>query len=136
MGFISDIRFPISDGVVVTALRAGLSVEWAALVQPKLPTDKVRRMVTVRNDSGPQDGRSSRRRYGVNVWADSSVDAENMALDAMSVCRLIADGTPITATDSFSGPFEIPDDPAYVVGDKNLTHYYFTFRASVKGSKP
>lgn len=136
MGFIRDIRFPITDGLIVTALRAGLTTEWAATVQPKLPDTKVRRMVTVRNDSGPQDGRSSRQRFGVNLWADSAVDALNMALDAMSLCRLLADGTPITATDSFAGPFEIEDDPAYVVGNKNLTHYYFTFRASSKGSKP
>lgn len=135
--FIRDIRFPISDGVIVTALRVGLAVKWAAglFAGTKLPDTKTRRMAIVRNDSGPQDGSSSRRRYGVNIWADSSVDAENMALDAMSICRLLPGGI-ITATDSFSGPFEISDDPQYSVGGKNLTHFYFTFRASVKGSKP
>ena len=136
--FIRPVRFPISDGAIVTALRTGLTAKWSSglTVSPKLPPTKTRRMVTVRNDSGPQEGVTSRRRYGVNVWADTSVDAENMALDAMSVLQTLPTGTPIVATDSFSGPFEVDDDPPYVVASKNLTHYYFAFRASVKGSSP
>jgi hypothetical protein len=132
-------RFPITDGVIVSALRVGLTAKWGATgltVQPKLPaaTLRTRRMVTVRNDSGPQDGASSRRRYGVNVWADSSADAENIALDAMAILRLIPGGKPITATDGFSGPFEVDDDPQMTVATKNLTHFYFVFTASVKAS--
>lgn len=135
--FVSDIRFPISDGVIVAALKAGLAVKWGAGLSggTKLPGTKTRRMFTVRDDSGPQEGRLSRRRQGVNIWADSPVDALNMALDAMSICRLLPGGI-ITATDSFSGPVEISEDTPYVVGGKDLTHYFFAFRASVKGSKP
>lgn len=133
---IYDVRFPISDGLIVAALRTALTPDWVGLaVSPKLPDTKARRMVTVRNDSGPSLGRVSRRRYGVNVWADSSVDAENLALDAMSVCGRLADGLLVCSVDSFTGPFEVDDDPQMTVGAKNLTHFYFAFRASVKGNE-
>lgn len=128
------IRFPISDGIVVAGLRAILS-GWSPIsVTGKLPATKVRRMVTVRNDSGPQDGVQSRRRYGVNVWADSPVEAENIALDAMAGLRILPDGAPITRTSNFTGPFEIDDEVPMSVGGKTLTHFYFTLQVSVRGS--
>lgn len=136
--FISDVEFPISDGVVVAALRAGLIAKgWGSglTVARKLPDTKTRRMVTVRNDSGPQDEGVSRRRYGFNFWADDSSDAENMALDGMSVLRLLPGGI-VAATDGFSGPFEVEDDPQYVVAGKNLFHQYATCRVSIRGNKP
>lgn len=139
MGFIADIRFPISDGVIVTALRDGLTAKgWGAGLSggTKLPSTVTARMFTVRDDSGPQSGRVSARRQGVNLWADTAVDALNMALDGMSICRLLADGSPIVSVGNFTGPYEIPDDPEYVVSSKSLTHYYFTFVAAVKGSAP
>lgn len=133
---IADVRFPISDGVLVTGLRSGLSGKWGPLtVGTQLPATKTRRMVTVRDDSGPQENSVSRRRQGVNVWADSLVDAQNLALDAMAVCRLLPGGV-IAATTTFSGPYEIEDDPQLTVGNKNLFHYYFVFTAHVKGNRP
>lgn len=96
-----------------------------------------RRVVTLRNDSGPQEGVQSFRRLGVNVWADNSLDAERITIDAMRLCRLLprnVDG--ITSADSFSGPFEIEDDPQYTVATKDLFHFYFAFRVGVKGSDP
>lgn len=140
MGFMRrDIEFPISDGILHAALRVGLIEKgWGTglTVQPKLPATKTRRMVTGRNDSGPQEGRISFRRYGFNWWADDPVEAQNMALDGMSVLRLLADGDPIAAVDQFAGPFEIDDDSPYEVGSKVLTHFYSTCRVAVKGSTP
>lgn len=135
--FRAAIRFPITDGAIVSVLRAGLVARWGSsglVVQGKLPDAKVRRMVTVRNDSGPQEERISRRRYGVNVWADDPVDAENMALDVLAILQTMATGFPIVSADSFSGPFEVSDDPQMTVANKNLTHFYCAFRASVKAS--
>jgi hypothetical protein len=131
--------FPVTDGILVSGLRAGLaaaalSYSSGVYVARKLPDARTARMVTVRNDSGPEDATQSRRRYGFNVWADDSVDAEKLALLAMAVLRKLPDGQPITAVDSLSGPFEIEDDPQQVVGGKNLTHFYFTARVSVRGS--
>lgn len=137
--FIRPIRFPLGDGVIVAALKSALHTKWGATgftVTPKLPAVNTRRMVTVRDDSGPQDGRNARRRYGINVWADSAEDAKNIALDVLSIAHVLPDGLTVTATDSFTGPYEIEDDPAYVVDGKQLIHYYCAFRASIKGSTP
>lgn len=136
---IYAMRFPITDGLVVAGLKAGLTAWSPVTVRGKLPAGNAadpftRRMVTVRNDSGPQESVLSRRRYGINVWADSSTDAENIAHDAMAVLRQLPTGQPITTTDQFSGPYEIPEDVPLVVGSKNLTHYYFAFRLSVRAT--
>jgi hypothetical protein len=130
---VVDVIFPSVVGVVVRGLRAGLP---GVLVQPKLPAVKTARMVTIRDDSGPDDGTQSRRRIGVNVWADSPSGAEDLALLAMAVLRKLPDGKPVTAVDQLSGPFEIFDEgtDVYTVSGKTLIHYYFTGRVSVRGT--
>jgi len=128
------VRFPISDGEVVVHLRSALT-SWSGLsVRGKLPTTMPKRMITVRNDSGPQELSRASRRYGINVWADSSVDAENMALDAMEALTGLPNGSPFLSVGSFTGPFEVNDDPAYTFGTKSMTHFYFAFQGTVKGS--
>ena len=132
------VIFPPTTGTLCAVLRTALAASASSFasgvtVAPELPDTKTARMVTVRDDSGPDDGVQTRRRYGVNVWA-ARADAELLALTCMAVLRSCADGQPITATDSFSGPYSIPDDPAYVVGGANLVHFFFTFRVSVRGS--
>lgn len=138
MAHLRSQRFPISDGIIVASLKAGLTTIWGATgltVQQKLPATKTRRMVTLRDDSGTAVGRTQPRRQGVNVWADSAADAINVALDAIHICQTtLPTGTVISATDQFAGPYEIDDDPQYTVGGKNLTHYYFTFVATVKAA--
>jgi hypothetical protein len=91
-----------------------------------------RRLVTIRNDSGPAEDVRSLRRYGINVWADDSLEAEKIALDAMKACR--ARMGPVVHADEFTGPYEVSDDPAYTVAGKTLTHFYFAFRATVRGN--
>lgn len=134
--FIVDVEHSITDGAIVTALRNALTVWTDLTVQRKLPATHTRRMITVRNDSGPVEGSISRRRYGINVWADTSADAENLALNSMTALRLIPGTSGIVATDQFSGPYEIEDEPAFSVAGKILTHFYFTFRVSVRGTQP
>lgn len=134
-----DIIFPSTIGKVVSVLKAGFVASGGTFAtgvttQPKLPKAKTSRMVTVADNSGPDDQTQSRRRYGVNVWAEDAVAAESLALLAMAILRKCPDGKPITATDSFSGPFEVFDDPPFAVGNTNLVHYFFTLRLSAKGS--
>lgn len=131
--------FPSTTGTVVLAFRTGLTASGlpyatGVTVQPELPAAKTIRMVTVRDDSGPDDGAQTRRRQGVNVWAEDSVTAENLALLLMAIARNMPNGQPITATDQFSGPFRIDDETPVVVASKPLEHYYFTFRLSARGS--
>lgn len=130
-------RFPISDGTIVTTLRDGLTTWTGLTVGTDVPEVKTRRMVTVRDDSGLATGRVQPRRQGINVWADSDVDALNIALDAMHICESdLPTGGIVAAAGQFTGPFRIPEDTPYtaeVAGEtKPLTHYYFTFVATVK----
>jgi len=143
--FIRDQEFPPSTGTLVTAGIAGLLAKgWSSTgltVRGKKPAGTTadpltRRMVAIRDDSGPIVGRVSRRRQGVRVWADSSVDAENICHDLMAVFGAMADGNPIARTHSFTGPFDVTDDVPLIVASKPLTEFYFTFIADVKGSKP
>lgn len=134
-----NIIYPPTTGKLCAVLRTALTASPLAYasgvtVAPELPATKTARMVTIRDDSGPDDGVQTRRRQGVNVWASTAGDAENLALLCMAVFRKCADGAPITATDSFSGPFSIADDPKYVVGTKELTHFFFTMRVSARGT--
>lgn len=136
---VRNLIFPPVTGRVCEILRTGLtgSAELYAAdvtVQPNLPDTKTARMVTVRDDSGPDDGVQSRRRYGFNVWAVSAIEAEKLALLCMAILRNAADGAPITLVDLLSGPYEIEDVPQLTVGSKNLSHYFFTGRISVRGS--
>jgi len=136
---VRNIIFPPTTGKLCAVLRAGLTAaavpySSGVTVLPELPATKTARMVTVRDDSGPDDGVQSRRRYGFNVWADSSVDAENLALLCMAILRNAADGKPITLVDQLSGPYKVPTDAPYAVNGKSLTNYFFTCRVSVRGS--
>lgn len=131
-----DQSWPSTDGGMVDLLRAELTA-WSdgLTVGRKRPQTMTRRVITVRNDGGPSAGKLSLRRYGVNVWADNDLTnnsgdpakkAEELALKCMSIL------SPVVDPDSFTGPFEVEDDPAYVVNGKQLGHYYFTFGLSVR----
>lgn len=137
---VSDIIFPISDGLILARWRARLETNWSDGLRIDSQKDGeplARRLVTLRNDSGPQSTSMSQRRYGGNVWADDPVDAEKIALELMNESRLLPRTVGvIKRVDSFNGPFEILDDPQVTAGGALLSHYYFTFRAFVKGSKP
>ena len=133
-----NIIFPPTTGKLCAILRTALTASASSFasgvtVGPELPATHTARMVTVRDDSGPDDGVQTRRRYGINVWA-AQADAELLALTCMAVLRSCPDGQPITATDSFSGPYQVADDPKYVVGSTELVHMFFTLRVSARGS--
>ncbi len=141
--WIREQRFPISDGLIVTALRAGLAATWGTAssltVAQKIPAVKTRRIVTVRDDSGLAVGRIQPRRQGINVWADSAEDAAELALDAMQICQSdLPTGPEIVSANQFTGPFEIDEDVPFTVevsgATKSLTHYYFTFVCTVKAA--
>ena len=129
---VLDVLFPVADGAVVSRIRSELTAWSGLVVQRQRPTVMPKRLVTVRNDGGPVEDVRSLRRYGVNVWADDPLDAEKIALAAMRACR--ARMGPVVHTDQFSGPYEIPDDPAFTFAGKTLSHFYFTFRAVVRGT--
>ncbi len=117
-----DITFPSSLGTVVRAVRASLTDFPGVVVHPKLPDDKVRLMVTVRDDGGTPRNGVSRRRHGFNVWADSPVEAEQLAIAVADACR--SDLAALEVTD----PIEVSDstDDVLTVGGETLTHYFLS----------
>lgn len=134
--------FPIVTGRVVAGLSDGLvgrpePYTDNVLVQPKLPvaSQRRKRMVTVRDDSGPDDGALKRHRFGFNVWAESSVNAEKLALMCMAIVRTLPDGQPITSVTDLSGPFEVLDDSTDILSVDGVTlhHFYFSGVVSVRG---
>lgn len=146
---ITRVRFPMLTGALVSGTKAALSsasdiYASGVTVAARRPVNLPSRLVVFRDDSGPDDGVQSRRRFGVNVWAATrdvgtdvvSTDAENLALLVMSILRGLPDGDPITAIDQLSGPFEVFDEPVATSGNKNLNHWYFTGRATVRGFNP
>lgn len=131
--FIADIRFPITTGTIITHLQEGLA-SWTGLsVLPKRPDPMPKRLIVIRDDGGTEVGYRNLNRYGGNVWADFSVDAENLARDAMRELRTLPGVGRFKAISQQFGPVEIEDDPAYTFQTKSLSHYYFTFAATVKG---
>lgn len=117
-----DITFPSSLGTVVRAVRASLTGFPGVAVHPKLPDDKVRLMVTVRDDGGTPRNGVSRRRHGFNVWADSPVEAEELAIAVADACR--SELAALEVTD----PIEVSDstDDVLTVAGKTLTHYFLS----------
>jgi hypothetical protein len=137
---VRRILFPITTGRIVSGLATGLlaraeSYTDNVLVQPKLPATKQLRMVTVRDDGGPQDDTVQRHGYGFNVWAESSVIAEKIARMCMGLLPTLADGAPIVRVSNLSGPFEIVDEATdrAVVGTTTLSHYYFSAQVASRG---
>jgi hypothetical protein len=136
---VKGVIFPSTVGAIVNALSvalAGSDLDYSKniVIQPELPDAKSGRMITVRDDSGSDDGTQTRRRAGVNVWAEDAPTAELLALLSMAILRNSADGKPITSTDSFSGPAKVYDSPPYEVGGRPLAHYFFSFRLTARGS--
>lgn len=127
------MEYPITTGLIATFLRTELAAWSSLIVAPKRPATMPRRFLSIRDDGGTQAGARIRNGYGVNVWADSRVDAEAIARDAMAALRSLPGTGPFKSTASFFGPVEIEDDPAFTFGGAPMTHFYFTFAAVVKG---
>ena len=91
------------------------------------------RFISIRDDSGPETGGVKVNRFGVNVWASSDVDASNLARDAMASSKRLPGVWRFKATSQHFGPIPIDDDPPIAYGDGAMSHYYFSFAATVKG---
>jgi len=127
----SDITYPSTIGRVVTATRAFLTTRsWTDVtVQPKLPDVKTARMVTVRDDGGSDRDGVERRRHSLNVWADTPVDAENLARDVAAGARSVLKATNISILE-----VEDDTDTALTVDGKQLTHYLVAFTLAVRAT--
>jgi len=137
------ILFPIVTGAIVGGLSGALEARSElytddVLVRPRLPekNHRVQRMVTVRDDGGPQNGTVQRHGFGFNVWAENGVNAERLARMCMGILPTLADGAPIVRVSDMTGPFEVVDestDKLTVDGD-TLHHYYFACQVTSRGT--
>ncbi len=130
---IPIVRFPIATGQLAAHFRTELA-SWADLqIAPKRPEVMPRRFISIRDDSGPETGGMKVNRFGVNIWADSDVDASNIARDVMASSKRLPGVWRFKSTSQHFGPIEIDDDPKVTFGDKLLSHYYCSFAAAIKG---
>lgn len=105
-----------------TALRsalAGRSESYASnvYVGDKLPTDgsnrpiRKDRMVIVRRDGGPRlDTVREAARLGINVWATSDRDVNDLTRLVRALLWASPNGSPVVRVDDGSGPVTIPDE--------------------------
>jgi hypothetical protein len=128
------VSFPISTGTIAVFLRTELASWTSLVVAPKRPATMPKRFLSIRDDGGTQRGMHMVNRYGVNVWADAPVDGEQIARDAMTALRSLPGTGSFKSTGTYFGPTEIEDDPAFSFGGKPMSHYYFSFAATIKGS--
>lgn len=130
---IPVVRFPIATGQLATHFRSELA-SWAGLdIGPKRPEQMPRRFMAIRDDSGPESGVMKVNRFGVNIWADSDVDASNIARDAMAASKRLPGVWRFKSTSQHFGPIEIDDDPKVTFNGELMSHYYFSFAAAIKG---
>lgn len=127
-----DITYPSSLGTVVSGVRSyltGVAIT-GVTTQPKLPDVKTARMVTVRDDGGTGRNGVMGRRHGFNIWADTPVTAENIAIAVADCCRASFAALEVTS------PLEVTDedDDVMVVGGKQLTHYFVSAVLRVRAS--
>lgn len=136
------VRYPIVTGTLVSKMKDALEADSSQVtsgvkVSGKLPkaSDRSVRMVTFRDDSGSSQVLAVRR-FGVNVYAATSVDAEKLALVCMSAMSQFADGNPITSVSGFFGATEVEQDETdpLIVDGKTLSHFYFNCTVTVRGS--
>jgi hypothetical protein len=126
-------RYPVLTGVMLTEYRA-LLAGWSGLsCLPKRPKEMPKRLLTLRDDSGPDTLGMATRSYGVNVWADTAQDAANLAADALAATLTLPGAVAgVKAIREPVGPYEVDDDPAFTFNGSPLFHYYFSFDARVK----
>jgi hypothetical protein len=130
-----NVSFPVTTGTIATFLRTSLASWTSLIIAPKRPATMPKRFLSIRDDGGTQTGLHMVNRYGVNVWADSAVDAEKIARDAMADLRSLPGTGSFKSTGTYFGPIEVEDDPAYTFGTVTMSHFYFSFAAVLKGTQ-
>jgi hypothetical protein len=132
------VLFDDVELVVTSALRTALTARAetytdGVYVSISSPTDPATgepetpaRMVTIRRDGGPRlDPVRDEARIGVNVWAATEQDCNDLARMVAALLWAMPDGDPIIRVDQTSGPSVIADD---------RPHRYLTFDVLMRGT--
>lgn len=123
--------FPDIEHVLTARIRTALEArneEYAAgvRVSNKVPSPRPARLVTVRRDGGTATGLRDQPRVGINVWAESDADANDLTALVRAIIRGLPNGNPITAVASLGGPASVPDE-------SGAQRRYFTAELHTRG---
>ena len=109
--------FPDIELVLTQRIRAALNARSEVYAQSvhvstSVPNPRKDRMVTVRRDGGTISAVSDRPRVGINVWAPTEQQANDLARLVVAILRSLPNGAPILAVPSISGPSPVADESA------------------------
>lgn len=111
-----QVVFPDTELLLTGLLRQALAARpepYAAdvYVGNTVPNPRRSRMVTIRRDGGiVTEGLLDAAQVGVNVWAETDQDANDLARLVRALLWASPDGKPITRVEDISGPVSIADD--------------------------
>lgn len=132
--FNPPATFSPVEGHLLGHWRSALA-SWAPIsVTRKRPPTMPKRLLTLRDDSGPHRQGTALLDQGVNVWADDPVDAKSICFDAIAALRDISGVGNLVTTSDVVGPREVDDEPAFTYQGMPLHHYYFSFAVLVRAS--
>jgi len=126
------VVFPDVELVLTGLLRDALATRgepYAAdvYVGTTTPNPRRPRMVTIRRDGGTSiEGLLEAAQVGVNVWADSEQNVNDLARLVRALLWAAPNGKPICRVDDVSGPIAIADDSGQPLR-------YLTFEITVRG---
>jgi hypothetical protein len=119
-------EFPSVEKVVIDRLKATLPTYGYPSMSVVNARTKTTPQVWVRRDGGPVlDQVREAARVGVNVFAATTLDADNLARTVSALLRGAADGDPILRVVQTMGPSPIAD---------SVPRIYMTFEITVRGS--
>lgn len=110
------VVFPDTELVLTGLLRDALAARpepYAAdvYVGTKVPNPRRPRMVTIRRDGGlVVDGLLDEARVGINVWADTEQDANDLTRLVSALLWASSDGKPICRVEPISGSIAVADE--------------------------
>jgi len=113
MTLIAPVAYPIAEMVFPAALRSALAGRPEAYAQSvyvgkNVPNPRRDRMVTFRRDGGPSSEWTDHPRLGVNVWATTDADADNLARLVAALLPTLV-GPQVDSVTVLSGPTDVTD---------------------------
>lgn len=126
------VVFPDTELTLTELLRELLSSRaepYAAdvYVGTTVPNPRRPRMITIRRDGGaPVEGLLEAVQVGVNIWADTEQNVNDLARLVSALLWAAPDGKPVCRVDVVSGPIAIADDSGQPLR-------YLTFEITLRG---
>jgi hypothetical protein len=113
MTLIEPVAYPIVEMVFPAALRSALALRSepyasGVTVGKKVPPTMPARLVTFRRDGGPASEWTDHPRLGINVWAATDADVDNLARLVVALLPTLV-GPQIDSVTVLSGPTDVTD---------------------------